>query len=96
VKSEPEAPAHICEGRAQKLAGTAEMAAFGRGGPAEKVEIEDGKVHGDNISFTVGACTGRENYFKGRVSGNTIEVSMTSNFDDYGTRPITFSAKRAQ
>jgi hypothetical protein len=79
----------------KKLTGTAEMPAFGRGAP-EKVEIEDGKVDGDSISFTVGGSSGRENFLKGKVSGDTIEFSMTSSMDDYGTPPITFSAKRAQ
>lgn len=79
----------------KKLTGTAEMPAFGRGAP-EKVEIEDGKVDGDNISFTVGGATGRENFLKGKVSGDTIDFSMSSSMDDYGTPPITFSAKRAQ
>ena len=78
----------------KKLTGTVEMPAFGRGAP-EKAEIEDGTVDGDNISFTV-IGSGRDTFFKGKVSGDTIEFSMTSSFDDYGTPPTTFSAKRSQ
>jgi hypothetical protein len=93
----PAVSTFVLKAEGKKLTGTAEMPAFGgRGAPAEKVEIEDGKVDGDNISFTVGSPMGREVYLKGRVSGDTIEFSMTANSDDYGTPPITFSAKRAQ
>jgi len=91
----PAVATFVLKAEGRKLTGTAEMPASGRGAP-EKVEIEDGKVDGDNISFTVGGSTGRENFLKGKVSGDTIDFSMTSSMDDYGTPPITFSAKRAQ
>ena len=78
-----------------KLTGTAQTPMFGRG-PAEAAKITDGKVDGNNISFTVPSNMGIEMYYKGVVSGDTIEFSRTSDFDDYGTPPVKFTAKRAK
>jgi hypothetical protein len=79
----------------KKLTGTAQVPSFGPG-PADPVEISDGKVDGSNISFTVSSPMGIDMYYKGFVSEDTIEFSRTSDFDDYGTPPVKFTAKRVK
>ena len=80
----------------EKLTGTAQLPSFGPG-PAEPDEISDGKVDGNNISFTVfSSRRGMDTYYKGVVSEDTIEFSQTSDFDDYGTPPVKLTAKRVK
>ena len=71
-----------------KLTGTLEG---GRGGP---VEITDGKIDGENISFTVVRnFNGNEiklNY-KGQVSGSEIKFTRESSMGN----PVEFTAKKA-
>ena len=64
-------------------------------GPGGEGAIEDGKIDGDEISFTV--TTGsRGASYKGKVSGDTIQFSRHNDMDDYGTPPTTFTAARAK
>ena len=70
-----------------KLTGTLDG---GRGGP---VEIGDGKVDGDNVSFTVtrnfGGNEVKLNY-KGKISGNEIKFNVEG-----GRGPQEFTAKKS-
>jgi hypothetical protein len=74
----------------KKLTGSANM---GRGGDAQ---IENGKVDGDAISFTVANGFGGDSFYKGKVSGDTIAFTRTMEGEDYGTPPTTFTATRAK
>ena len=73
----------------KKLTGSTNM---GRGGDAQ---IENGKVDGDDISFTVTGGFGEVSY-KGKVSGDSIAFARTMEGEDYGTPPTTFTATRAK
>ena len=75
-----------------KLFGTASFLAFKRG-------IEDGRIEGDKISFTVrfqtvseGMTSEHKNRYLGTVSGNQIHFRMQ---DDRGNPPIEFVVKKA-
>ena len=66
----------------------------GRGGP---VEITNGKVEGDSVSFTVVRnFNGNEikQNFKGTVSGNEIKFTRTME-GGQGGQPIEFTAKKS-
>ena len=74
-----------------KLTGTVDG---GRGGPAE---IVNGKVEGDNVSFTVVRSFGgneiKQN-FKGTVSGSEIKFSRTMEGGQGGGAAVEFVAKK--
>lgn len=75
----------------KKLTGSTNM---GRGGEAQ---IENGKVDGDDVSFTVtSSFGGSEATYKGKVSGDTIAFSRTMEGEDYGTPPTKFTATRVK
>ena len=74
-----------------KLFGTASFLAFKRG-------IEDGRIDGDTISFTVrfsealeGLSTERTNRYMGVLSGGEIHFRMQ---EDKGSPPIEFIVKK--
>ncbi|MGA2114015.1 MAG: hypothetical protein ABSH56_04615 [Bryobacteraceae bacterium] len=84
----------------KKLTGSVNL---GLGGD---LEIRDGEVNGNEISFRV-ALTLSENgdtghaysfdvHFKGKVVRDTIEFARTMDADDYGTPPTKFTAKRVK
>jgi len=75
-----------------KLTGTMDA---GRGGPAE---ITDGKVSGDDISFTVVRNFGGNDMkfvYKGKVSGSEIKFTRTMEGMDNAPPPTEFTAKKA-
>jgi len=75
-----------------KLSGTMDG---GRGGP---VDISDGKVDGDNVSFIVVRNFGGNDVkisFKGKVSGNEIKFTRTIEGLDQAPPPTEFTAKKA-
>jgi hypothetical protein len=60
--------------------------------------IEDGKIEGDAISFSVrfqnmvgSATTDRKNNYRGKLTGNEIRFNMQ---DDKGTPPVEFVARK--
>jgi hypothetical protein len=60
-------------------------------------QIQDGKVEGDNISFTVTLSFGGNEIkllYKGVVSGN--EIKFTREREGGGGQPQEFTAKRAE
>ena len=67
----------------------------GRGGP---LQIADGKVDGDTVSFTVvretqnGKITQK---YKGTVSGGEIKFSRTMEGGQGGGQPVEFTAKKS-
>ena len=67
----------------------------GRGGP---VEIQNGKVDGDTVTFTVVRSFGgneiKQN-FKGAISGSEIKFSRTMEGGQGGGQPVEFTAKKA-
>jgi hypothetical protein len=75
-----------------KLTGTLDG---GRGGP---IEIMDGKVEGDTVTFTVvregnhGKITMK---YKGTVTGSDIKFSRTMEGGQGGGTPVEFTAKKA-
>jgi hypothetical protein len=75
-----------------KLTGTVDG---GRGGPAE---IQNGKVEGDTVTFTIVRSFGgneiKQN-FKGTVSGSEIKFSRTMEGGQGGGQPIEFAAKKS-
>jgi hypothetical protein len=61
-----------------KLTGT--FTGGGRGGAPTAIEISDGKIDGDNISFTVKRETPNgpmETNYKGTVSGDELKLKFT-------------------
>ncbi|MGO9969246.1 MAG: hypothetical protein ACLPY2_18440 [Bryobacteraceae bacterium] len=84
----------------KKLTGSVNL---GLGG---ELEIRDGEVNGNEISFMVavtlseGGDTGHaysfDVHFKGKVAGDAIEFARTMDADDYGTPPTKFTAKRVK
>ncbi len=75
-----------------KLTGTLDG---GRGGP---VEITDGKVEGDTVSFTiVRNFNGNEfkQTYKGTVSGSEIKFTRTMEGGQGGGQPVEFTAKKS-
>jgi hypothetical protein len=84
----------------QKLTGSANL---GLGG---ELQIHDGEVNGDEISFTTTITLSEANdtghaysfdlHFKGKVAGDTIEFGRTTDTDDFGTPPTKFTAKRVK
>jgi hypothetical protein len=74
-----------------KLTGTMDA---GRGGPAE---ISDGKVDGDDISFTVTRSFQDQTFkltYKGKISGDEIKFTRTME-GGRGGAPQEFTAKKA-
>jgi hypothetical protein len=74
-----------------KLFGTASFLALKRG-------IEDGRIDGDKISFSVtfqsaesGMTTERKNHYTGTIAGNEIRFIMQ---DDRGNPPVFFKAMK--
>ena len=65
-----------------------------------KSEIKDGKVDGNNLSFTVESTyQGRKNTinYTGVLLGDTIKLTFTSDMGRGGaSRPTTFDAKRVE
>ena len=79
----------LFQAEGDKLFGTASFLAFKRG-------IEDGRIEGDKISFTVrfqtvseGMTSEHRNRYLGTVSGNQIHFRMQ---DDRGNPPVEFVA----
>ena len=75
-----------------KLTGTMDG---GRGGP---VEISEGKVDGDNVSFLVVRTFNDQTFkiaFKGKVSGSEIKFTRTIEGMDNAPAPTEFTAKKA-
>lgn len=75
-----------------KLTGTVDG---GRGGA---VEIADGKVDGDNISFNMVRNFGGQDVkisYKGKVSGSEIKFTRTIEGLDQAPPPTEFTAKKA-
>ncbi|SPE41285.1 conserved exported hypothetical protein [Candidatus Sulfopaludibacter sp. SbA3] len=75
-----------------KLTGTVDG---GRGGA---VEIADGKVDGDSISFSMTRNFGGQDVkisYKGKVSGNEIKFTRTIEGLDQAPPPVEFTAKKA-
>lgn len=74
-----------------KLTGDTESQMMG------KAEITDGKIDGDNISFTINAnFQGNEmklNY-KGKVSGDTIKLSVEFGGGGGGGQTVEYTLKR--
>jgi hypothetical protein len=63
------------------------------------VPISDGKISGDEISFTVvQSAGGNENksLFKGKVTGDEIKFTRTREGGRGGGQPREFTAKRAK
>lgn len=101
---EPNAPltenTFVFKVEGKKLTGSANL---GLGG---EVEIRDGEVNGNEISFSVTVTLGEANdtghayswdlHFKGKIAGDTIEFARTTDTDDYGTPPTRFTAKRVK
>ncbi len=75
-----------------KLTGTANG---GRGGD---VEITNGKVDGDSVSFVVVRDFGGTSVkitYKGKVSGDSIKFTRTMEGLDNAPPPVEFTAKKA-
>src|SRR5947199_7363277 len=75
-----------------KLTGSVDA---GRGGP---VDIADGKVDGENVSFTITRSFGDNTIkqaFKGKVSGNEIKFTRTMEGGQGQAPPVEFTAKKA-
>ncbi len=75
-----------------KLTGTVDG---GRGGA---VEIADGKVDGDNVSFSMVRNFGGQDVkisYKGKVSGSEIKFTRTIEGMDQAPPPTEFTAKKA-
>jgi hypothetical protein len=75
-----------------KLSGTL---AGGRGGD---VQITDGKVEGDTVTFTVVRMFNDmtiKQIFKGTVAGSEIKFSRTMEGGQGGGQPVEFVAKKA-
>jgi len=67
----------------------------GRGGP---VEIQNGKVEGETVTFTVVRSFGGNEIkqsFKGTVSGSEIKFSRTMEGGQGGGQPVEFTAKKS-
>lgn len=68
------------------------------GGPQGDVEITNGKVDGDNVSFTIvrefNGNTVKMNY-KGTVSGDSIKFTQTREGAGNDRPPQEFTAKRS-
>ncbi len=79
-----------------KLTGT--LSTPGRGGQARDVQIEEGKVTGDQISFTITREFNGNKFvqkYTGKISGDTLKgnIEMERNGN---TRKIDWEAKRAK
>jgi hypothetical protein len=81
----------LFQAEGDKLFGTASFLAFKRG-------IEDGRIDGDKISFSVtfqsaesGITTERKNHYTGTIAGNEIRFIMQ---DDRGNPPVFFKAMK--
>jgi hypothetical protein len=64
------------------------------GAPAKPIPFKDGKINGNNISFSVVMDMGGQEMkmdYKGVLSGDTLKIS----FDAMGT-PIEFTLKKAK
>jgi hypothetical protein len=68
------------------------------GGMNGDTDISDGKVDGDNVSFTVvrefNGNQIKQNY-KGKLDGDTIHFTVTREGGNGGGQPRTFDAHRA-
>ena len=76
---------------------TGSVPGFGRGGDAPPIEIQDGKVDGNNVSFTVKRTTPNGDFvtkYEGTVNGDEMKLKTTM---DMGNGPQTreFTAKRS-
>jgi hypothetical protein len=68
------------------------------GGQGGEVQITDGKVSGDDISFVVIRNFNGNDIkitFKGKVSANEIKFTRTIDMGDQGPPPTEFVAKKA-
>jgi hypothetical protein len=74
----------------KKLTGSTNM------GFDDDAEIQNGKVDGNDISFTAFFDFGGEATYKGKIAGDTITFTRTMDAEDYGTPLTTFTAKRAK
>ena len=76
---------------------TGSVPGFGRGGDAPPIEIQDGKVDGNNVSFTVKRTTPNGDMvtkYEGTINGDEMKLKTTM---DMGNGPQTreFTAKRS-
>jgi len=76
---------------------TGSVPGFGRGGDAPPIEIQDGKVDGNNVSFSVKRQTQNGEFvtkYEGTISGDEMKLKTTM---DMGNGPQTreFTAKRS-
>lgn len=63
-----------------------------------KSEIQDGKVEGDSLSFTITAKFGDNEMklsYKGKVTGDEISLTSQLSSDGGGGQPIQWKGKRA-
>jgi hypothetical protein len=77
---------------------TGNMSRPGRGGDPTVSEIADGKVDGNNVTFTVKMNMGGQEMvqnYKGTVSGDTIELETTRTGQDGTPQTIKMTAKKA-
>jgi hypothetical protein len=75
----PRQTTFVLKADGSKLTGTM-TGGGGRGGAPTPVEITDGKIEGDNISFTVKRETQNgpmETKYKGTVSGDELKLKFT-------------------
>lgn len=77
---------------------TGSVSAPGRGGDPMVSEISDGKVDGNNVSFTRKMSMGGNEMvqtYKGTINGDTIEFETTMTTPDGNTRNGKMTAKKA-
>lgn len=88
----------------EAITGTALMAMRGRpggegGGEPQEVPISEGKLEGDQITFTVARSMGERTMafvFTGTVSGNAMEGTMTMAGGMRGGDPIPFKGVKKE
>ena len=77
---------------------TGTMPAGGRGGPADPIAISDGKVDGNNISFTVKRDTPNGSMvtkYEGTVNGDEMKLKITRTGQDGTPMTTDVVAKRS-
>ncbi|MFY9727825.1 MAG: hypothetical protein WB579_16540 [Bryobacteraceae bacterium] len=70
----------------------------GRGGNAMETPISDGKVDGNNVSFSVKREFGGNSFvttYKGTLDGDSLKLEISMPTRDGGTRTMNVVAKRA-
>jgi|SRR5262249_34196680 hypothetical protein len=74
--------------KGDKLTGTVKAAELDN-----ELEIVDGKVKGDTISFRIGGTSGT---YTGKVSGDEINCKVTLTGGEFGGRTLPFTLKRTK